>query len=131
MLTTTRLLSLPVPAVRCVRVGGYLTVTRTTPVLLPWYRGGVTETLASQIRALAAKRDYDQLDADAQRAMRRELTKEFNTKLQVVISALKRRGTPGGHASISVEHRCPACMQVLRTQAAKKEVERIQVLKKK
>jgi hypothetical protein len=81
-------------------------------------------TLAAQIRQLAAERGYDELDADAQRALRREIADELGTIPESVTSALKHRGRQGRQAAPRDEHHCPTCGQALRTQRAREEVER-------
>ena len=95
--------------------------------LAPWYPRVVTETLASQIRALAAERHYDTLDADAQRALRRAIADELGTKIQNVVQALGRtdgQGRGGGKTrTIPDEHRCPCCQQPYQTQRAREVAE--------
>jgi hypothetical protein len=82
------------------------------------------QTLAAQIRQVAAERGYDKLDADAQRAVRREIADELGTIVQNVVNALKRTGRQGRKAAPRDEHHCPTCGQALRTQRAREEVER-------
>jgi len=100
------------------------------------YPRAVTEqTIASRVRELAAEAGYDVVanpDLEVPLQVRQAIKKQLGLKtIQNVNSALEHIGRQGGHAAISHEHRCPACLQVLQTQKAKKEVERIQVLKKK
>jgi hypothetical protein len=84
------------------------------------------QTLAAQIRQLAAERGYDKLDADAQRAMRREIADELGTRIQNVVKALKqdpeRQGKGGGAPRVHSD-RCPLCEQALLTHAAHNAIE--------
>jgi len=87
-----------------------------------WYGSRVTETLASQIRALAAERHYDQLDPNAQRALRREIADELGTLTQNVVKALKQTGTKGRRR----EHaeRCPLCEHAIVSHSMREAIAR-------
>jgi len=87
----------------------------------PWYVRRVTQqTLASQIRALAAERGYDKASPDEQRALRREIADELETRIQNVAKALVQTGQRGlGRPRVHHE-RCPWCDQALVSDSAKR-----------
>jgi len=92
-----------------------------------WYKPRVTETLASQIRALAAEAGYADVERyqDVPLEVRQEIKAKLGLKtIQNVNKALVQTGAPGGgkhERLITDAHRCPCCKQVFQTQLARKE----------
>lgn len=104
--------------------GPALALPQTRPAPPVVYRRAV-DTLASQIRALAAKRGYDKLDNSTKIAVRNEIAEQLGASRQVVYATLSRKpkGTKAGAPRVHTD-RCPCCEQALLTQSAHEAVAR-------